>query len=63
MVEKRPGDVIWCPPHIRHWHGATATISVTRMAIQEEVGGKNVVWMGPVADGQYQAGQSAAKAP
>jgi quercetin dioxygenase-like cupin family protein len=63
VAEMRPGDVIWCPPGVRHWHGATATTSVKQMAVQEEVDGKNVVWMEPVTDGQYQAGRNAAKAP
>ena len=23
--EIRPGDVVWCPPREKHWHGATTT--------------------------------------
>ena len=34
-VEVRPGDVIWCPPKERHWHGATPTTAMTHIAIQE----------------------------
>jgi len=43
--EIKPGDVIWIPPGVKHWHGATATNGMTHIAIQEEVGGKNVEWM------------------
>jgi quercetin dioxygenase-like cupin family protein len=51
--EIKPGDVIWIPPGVKHWHGATATNGMTHIAIQEEVGGKNVEWMEQVTDEQY----------
>jgi MFS family permease len=44
-VEKqviKPGDVVWTPPGVKHWHGATATTAVTHIAIQEFLNGKNV---------------------
>jgi quercetin dioxygenase-like cupin family protein len=54
-VEIRPGDVVWCPPNERHWHGATPTTAVTHIAIQEALDGKVVEWMEKVSDEQYQA--------
>ncbi|HEY6122194.1 MAG TPA: cupin domain-containing protein, partial [Pyrinomonadaceae bacterium] len=39
-AEIRPGDVIWCPPNERHWHGATPTTGMTHIAIQEALDGK-----------------------
>jgi len=54
--EKKPfkaGDVIWTPPGVKHWHGATATDSMTHVAIQEQVDGKVVNWMELVTDKQY----------
>jgi quercetin dioxygenase-like cupin family protein len=51
--EIKPGDVIWIPPGVKHWHGATATNGMTHIAIQEEVDGKNVDWMEQVSDEQY----------
>lgn len=51
----RPRDVIWTPPGIKHWHGATAQTGMTHMAIQEFLDGKNVEWMEPVSDAQYEA--------
>ena len=53
----QPGDVIWTPPGVKHWHGATDTTSVTHLAIQQLEDGENVVWMEPVTDEQY-AGDS-----
>jgi quercetin dioxygenase-like cupin family protein len=52
----RPGDVVWCPPGEKHWHGATA---ITHIAIVERLDGKAVDWMEKVTDEQYQAGSSA----
>ncbi len=52
--EIRAGDVIWCPPGHKHWHGATPTTSMTHIAIQEHAGdGKVVEWMEHVSDEQY----------
>jgi quercetin dioxygenase-like cupin family protein len=50
--EIKPGDVIWIPPGVKHWHGATATNGMTHIAIQEQVDGKNVDWMEKVSDEQ-----------
>ena len=51
--EIRPGDVIWTPPGVKHWHGATATNGMRHIAIQEHVEGKVVDWMEHVSDEQY----------
>jgi quercetin dioxygenase-like cupin family protein len=49
----KPGDVIWTPPGVRHWHGATASNGMTHIAITEQLDGKNVDWMEKVSDEQY----------
>jgi quercetin dioxygenase-like cupin family protein len=54
-VEIRPGDVVWCPPNERHWHGATPTTAMTHVAIAEALDGKVVEWMEKVSDEQYMA--------
>lgn len=54
--EVRPGDVIWTPPGVKHWHGATATNGMSHIAIQEVVDGKNVDWLEQVSDEQYGRG-------
>ncbi|SFH82168.1 (R)-mandelonitrile lyase [Modicisalibacter xianhensis] len=50
----KAGDVIWTPPGIKHWHGASDTHSMTHIAIQEQVDGSAVEWLEPVSDEQYQ---------
>ena len=51
--EIRPGDVVRCPPGVKHWHGATPTTAMTHIAIQEALDGKAVEWMEKVTDEQY----------
>lgn len=58
----RPGDVVWCPPGEKHWHGATPDTAMAHLAIQEAFNGKVVDWMEKVSDEQYQAGTKAAAA-
>jgi quercetin dioxygenase-like cupin family protein len=53
IEEVRPGDVVWFPPGLKHWHGASATTAMTHIAVQESVNGKNVDWMEKVSDDQY----------
>jgi quercetin dioxygenase-like cupin family protein len=56
IVEIRAGDVIWCPPNHRHWHGATPTTAMTHIAIQEALNGSPVTWMEKVSDEDYLRG-------
>jgi len=51
--EIKPGDVIWTPPGVKHWHGGSATTHMTHIAITESLDGKNVEWMEKVSDDQY----------
>ena len=53
VVEIRTGDVVWCPPGVKHWHGATSTSAMTHIAITAVVDGKNVNWLERVSDDQY----------
>jgi 4-carboxymuconolactone decarboxylase len=54
VEEIRAGDVVWTPPGVKHWHGASAATAMTHIAIQENVDGKAVEWMEKVGDAQYQ---------
>jgi quercetin dioxygenase-like cupin family protein len=61
-VEIRAGDVIWCPPNHRHWHGATPSTAMTHIAIQESLNGSPVTWFEHVSDEQYLKGPQHADA-
>jgi len=53
VEEIKAGDVIWCPPKIKHWHGASPTTAMTHIAITGTANGKNVEWLEKVSDDQY----------
>jgi quercetin dioxygenase-like cupin family protein len=53
VQEIHPGDVVWCPPGVKHWHGATPTTAMTHLAVTGTTDGKNVTWMEKVNDDQY----------
>lgn len=54
-TEIKAGDVIWCPPGHKHWHGATPTTAMAHIAIQEALDGKAVDWLEKVSDEEYLA--------
>ncbi|MCA9673230.1 MAG: cupin domain-containing protein [Myxococcales bacterium] len=56
----KPGDVVWTPPGVRHWHGATDSSAMTHLALQGAVDGKAVNWFEHVSDAQYAARQARA---
>lgn len=53
IEEVRPGDVVWFPPGLKHWHGARPTTTMTHIAITESLNGKKVDWLEKVSDEQY----------
>jgi quercetin dioxygenase-like cupin family protein len=55
VEEIRPGDVVWIPPGEKQWHGASPTIAMMHIAIQEKLNGKTVEWMEQVSEEQYRA--------
>ena len=57
VEEIRPGDVVWFEPGEKHWHGATATTSMTHIAVQEKLDGKVVDWMEQVSEEEYGVGK------
>jgi quercetin dioxygenase-like cupin family protein len=54
IEEIHPGDVVWFAANEKHWHGASPTVAMTHIAIQEQLNGKVVDWMEKVSDQQYQ---------
>lgn len=54
IQEIRPGDVVYCPPGVKHWHGATSRTAMTHLAVTAtKADGTNVEWMEKVTDDQY----------
>ncbi|WP_418947134.1 (R)-mandelonitrile lyase [Serratia rubidaea] len=53
--EIRPGDIVWIPAGVKHWHGAAPENSMSHIAIAEAEEGKVVDWMEKVSDEQYGA--------
>lgn len=51
--EIRPGDIVWIPADVKHWHGAAPETSMSHIAIAEALEGKVVDWMEKVSDEQY----------
>ena len=61
VQEIHPGDVIVCPPGVKHWHGAAPASTMTHLAVTGSVEGKSVQWLEKVTDAQY--GAQGSKAP
>jgi quercetin dioxygenase-like cupin family protein len=51
----KKGDVIKCPPKVKHWHGATENNSLTQMYILPKTENGIVTWLEPVTDEQYKS--------
>ncbi len=54
--EIRAGDVVWTPPGVFHWHGATPTTSLSHLAVWEFVDGSGGELAEHVGDEEYLAG-------
>lgn len=53
VQEIRPGDVVWIPPDVKHWHGAGPHSGMTHFAISEALNGRTVDWLEKAADDPY----------
>ncbi len=51
--EIKPGDIVWIPPGVKHWHGAAPDVGMSHLAFSEALDGKAVDWMEHVAADQY----------
>lgn len=51
----KPGDVVFIPPGVKHWHGAGPQSAMTHVAIAEALNGKSVDWLEHVSDEHYRA--------
>jgi quercetin dioxygenase-like cupin family protein len=57
--EIRAGDVVWTPPGVFHWHGATTTTSMSHIAVWQFVDGSGGELAEPVSDEDYLADANA----
>ncbi|RIK29624.1 MAG: cupin domain-containing protein [Chloroflexi bacterium] len=55
----RAGDIVWIPPGVKHWHGASPTTAMTHIAIAEALDGKVADWMEKVTNEQYNSSLAA----
>jgi 4-carboxymuconolactone decarboxylase len=53
-----PGDVVWIPPLVKHWHGASADQPMTHFAVAEAQNGSVVTWLEKVSDQDYGQGRA-----
>jgi quercetin dioxygenase-like cupin family protein len=53
VTEIRAGDVVWCPPGVKHWHGASPATPMSHIALTNTLNGKNIEWLEKVSDEQY----------
>ena len=51
--EIKAGDVVWTPPGVAHWHGATPTHAMSHLAIWEFVDGSGGELFEHVSDEEY----------
>ena len=51
----RAGDVVWTPPGVFHWHGATATQGMRHLAVWQFVDGSGGELGEHVSDSEYLA--------
>jgi 4-carboxymuconolactone decarboxylase len=53
--EIKAGDSVWCPPGVKHWHGASPTTAMMHLTLAGTVNNINVEWLEKVTDAQYNA--------
>jgi quercetin dioxygenase-like cupin family protein len=49
----KKGDVVKCPPNVRHWHGASPDVGLQQLYIIPNTEKGIVEWMEPVTDEIY----------
>lgn len=57
IIEFKPGETVWCPPNLDHWHGATSDAKMTHLVITGSLNDKNVIWKEKVSDAEYDGGK------
>ena len=47
------GDIVKCPPHVEHWHGASADTGMLQLYILPKTENGIVTWLNKVTDEEY----------
>lgn len=47
------GDVVKCPPHVKHWHGASPDVGLQQLYIVPNTEKGIVEWLEPVTEEEY----------
>ncbi len=55
ILEFGPGEALWCPADVDHWHGATPDAQMKHLVLTGVKDGENVVWKEKVSDAEYNA--------
>lgn len=53
IIEVRPGDVVWFPAGVKHWHGAKENNAMSHISIIANSDKGTADWMEKVSDEQY----------
>lgn len=53
IQEIRPGDTVWCPPGIKHWHGAAPNSEMTHLVVMKIGSGPSTEWLEKVSEAEY----------
>lgn len=53
----KKGDVVKCPPNVRHWHGASAEVGLQQLYIVPNTEKGIVKWEEAVSEAQYSKGK------
>ncbi|WP_026282905.1 cupin domain-containing protein [Rhizobium sp. 2MFCol3.1] len=53
IEEIRAGDVVWIGPDEIHWHGASPTVAMSHIGLQEWQNGTAAYWLEQVSDEDY----------
>ena len=49
----KPGDVVWIPPFVEHWHGGGFDTEMSHAAVLSSDNGQSTVWLQHVSDEEY----------
>lgn len=41
----KKGDVVWCPPNVKHWHGAGEYTAMSHIAIMPKASENKTEWL------------------